>query len=372
MFTPSETGALLANSVSQAITQTGMMPGKHDAEASRRLWAALAGLGLPGIEIGTKHGGSGGALADLAPALSVLGKTLSPAPVLSSVVGASWLLSAAGSPDQADALLTRLSTGSLIAAVAHEEHAARGHPHFVETRAVHTPDGWTLDGAKHVVPDGGLAGLFIVSARSAGAAGDPEGLSLFLVPADTPGLTCRRFELYDGSGSADLSFTGMTLPATALLGPHGAAAPLLEAARDRCIAALCAEATGVMEGLFELTADYVRTREQFGQPIGKFQVIQHRMADMFIELQLAKSMAAFAIASAGLQDAAQRSRAVSAAKYAVSNAARMIGQSAVQLHGGIALTEEYAAGHYFKRLTRIERQFGNADHHLDRFAGLAA
>lgn len=372
LYSPTETGQLLANSVAQAIERTGHVPGSGTRGDSARLWSTLAELGFAGIGVDPRHGGAGGQLADLAPALTLLGQKLCITPAITSMVCATWLIEAAGSARQAGDRLPALAEGALTAALAHTEHAARNHPHFVETRARRAADGWVLDGAKPIVPDGGTAGLFVVSARTSGTPAHADGISLFLVPAGAPGLGCRTVSLHDGSQAASLAFDGLTLPADALLASEGKAAPLIEAATDRAIAALCADAVGVMEGLFELTRDYLRTREQFGQPIGRFQALQHRMADLFIELELARSMAGYAIAAADLAEARQRASAISAAKHVIANAARKIGQDCVQLHGAIALTGEYAAGHYFKRLTLIERQFGGADYHLDRFAGLAA
>lgn len=367
-FTATETGLMLASSVEQALARTGYQPGGDGST----LWPVLSEIGLAGVEITPDHGGSGGTLSDLAPSLTALGKRACVTPILSSVVAASWLIEAAGSADQKARWLPALASGEAAATLAHGEHAARGHLYFVETQATRTASGWELNGAKEVVADGGEADLFIVSARLSGGSAEADGLALFLVPADTPELKRRKFALYDGSLAAGLSFDALTLPEDALLGVAGEASPLIAQTHDRAIAALCAEAVGVMEGLFDLTLDYVRTREQFGQPIGRFQAIQHRMADMFTELELAKSMASYAVLAAGLEDGPARARAMSAAKFTIANAARMIGQSSLQLHGAIALTQEYAAGHYFKRLTRIERQFGDACYHLDRFAGLAA
>lgn len=367
-FTPTETGQMLANSVEQALSRIGHQPG----DTSSALWPLLSEIGLAGVEITPEHGGSGGTLADLAPSLTLLGKRACLTPALSSIVGATWLLQTGGNARQAEIWLPQLALGYVTAVLAHTEHAARGRLHWVETQAVRTANGWTLHGTKAIVADGGDAGLFIISARISGRPQHADGLALFLVPASTPDLSLRTFPLYDGSSAAELILDGVVVPDTAVLGTPGHAAQLIARATDRSIAALCAEAAGVMEGMFELTLDYVRTREQFGRPIGKFQAIQHRVADMFIELELARSMASYALLGASLADDIERVRAVSAAKYAIANTARMIGQSSVQFHGAIALTQEYAAGHYFKRLTRIERQFGTADYHLDRFAGLAA
>jgi len=369
MFTPTETGRLLADSVGQALARRIPAPGKFDSRAAGSLWQDLAGLGLAGLELDPGHGGSGGTLADLSPALFALGRSLAVTPLVSTMI-TSALIEALGTPDQKQAWLPAMAEKGIVGAVAYEEEAGHSLSHFVETRARRVEAGWQLDGAKHVVADGGHASVFIVSARTSGEPLCMQGLSLFLVPAGTPGLKLRTFPLFDGCQAADMSLDGLPLPDDALLGREGEGFTPLEHALDRAAAMVCAEAVGVMDGLFELTLRHVRTREQFGQPIGKFQAIQHGMAELFIELELAKSMAGYAIASADNADSAGRRNAISAAKHVISNAARMIGQSAIQFHGAIALTDDYAAGHYFKRLTRIERQFGNASYHLDRFAGL--
>lgn len=267
LYSPTETGQLLANSVAQAIERTGHVPGSGTRGDSARLWSTLAELGFAGIGVDPRHGGAGGQLADLAPALTLLGQKLCITPAITSMVCATWLIEAAGSARQAGDRLPALAEGALTAALAHTEHAARNHPHFVETRARRAADGWVLDGAKPIVPDGGTAGLFVVSARTSGTPAHADGISLFLVPAGAPGLACRTVSLYDGSQAASTAFDGLTLSADALLASEGKAAPLIEMATDRAIAALCAEAVGVMDGLFELTRDYLRTREQFGQPI---------------------------------------------------------------------------------------------------------
>lgn len=371
IFTPSQTGTLLATSVEQIIARNGCLPGRNSPEITRQLWRDIAEAGLYGIELAPEYGGAGGTPEDIAPAQTVLGNRLCTTPLVSALAAAG-LIEALGSQQQKADWLENIAQGTCLAVIAHEEQAARGHPHFVETRAERSGTGWILNGEKPVIADGGDADLFIVSARLSDGPSCRNGIALFLIPAATSGLRRRKHVLYDGCHAADLSLEGLHLPDGARLGPAGGAADGLEAALDHATALLTAEAVGVMDGLFALTLDYVRTREQFGQPIGRFQVIQHRMADLHIELQQARSMACHAIAAARIEDAEQRRKAVSAAKYVISTAARTVGQGCVQMHGGIALTDEYAAGHYFKRLTRIERQLGTASYHLDRFAGLAA
>lgn len=372
-FAPTDDQRMIADAVSSLLAD------RHDFETRRRrlaggathdadLWSELAALGVLGAEIDEAHGGSGGGFADLAAVLEPCGGALVNEPLIPAVVLAGGLLQAAGAPDQKARLLGAVARGDLIVAVAHAERRARDTLAWVETTARRHGDGWRLDGAKAVVMGGDAAGLFIVSARTAGAAEDAGGISLFLVPADTPGLGVRPYPVYDGSGAADLELDDVDVPVDALLGAEGEGLSLIEHAWDRGAAAVCVEAVGAMTALRDLTLDYIRTREQFGQPIGRFQALQHRAVDMHMSVELARSMALLAVSAADEPDPAERARQVSAAKHAISVACREVGQSAVQLHGGIALTDEYAAGHYFKRLTMIERLFGDADHHLQRYA----
>lgn len=372
-FAPTDDQRMIADAVS------ALLADRHDFETRRRrlasgatrdpaLWSELAGLGVLGAEIDEAHGGSGGGFADLAAALEPCGAALVNEPLVASVVLAGGLLQAAGTPAQKDRWLTAVAGGDVIAAVAHSERRARDSLAWVETAAERRGDGWLLNGAKAVVMGGDAADLFIVSARTTGAPGDAHGISLFLVPADTPGLRVRGYPVYDGAGAADLTLDDVVVADDALLGAEGRGLPLIEQAWDRGAAAVCVEAVAAMTALRELTLDYIRTREQFGQPIGRFQALQHRAVDMHMSVELARSMALLAVSAVDETDAAVRSRQISAAKHAISVACRDVGQSAVQLHGGIALTDEYAAGHYFKRLTMIERLFGDADHHLQRYA----
>jgi len=217
-----------------------------------------------------------------------------------------------------------------------------------------------------VVLHGDSADRLVVSARVEGGRRDREGIGLFLVGGQAEGVSRRGYPTQDGLRGADLSLDGVRLPASAAMGEPGACADLIEQVLDEAAAAVAAEAVGAMEVLTSMTLDYIKTREQFGRPIGKFQVLQHRAADMYIALEQARSMALFATLNAGSADAVQRRRAVAAAQVQTGRSARYVGQQAVQLHGGIGMTMEYAGGHYFKRLTMIESLFGDADHHLAR------
>ena len=372
-FSPTETQVLLGDMV------TGLLQAEYGFEARRRrlaagdgLWPKLAELGLLGVEIEEAHGGSGGGFEDLAAVMGPFGRFLVVEPYLATVVLGAGMISAAGSPAQKSAILPGVVAGEVKLALAHAERRARQSTAWVAARATRTAAGWRLEGEKAVVLGGDVASSFVVSARTGGEGDDPAGVSLFLVASHAPGLSVRPYPLYDASGAADVVLEGVEIGADALLGAEGAGLAEVELAYDRGRAALAAEAVGAMAQLCEITRDYLNTRVQFGQPIGKFQALQHRMVDAHVEVELARSMALLAADAAGETDPQRRARPIAAAKAQIGRAARTVGQSCVQLHGGIALTEEYAAGHYFKRLTMIERLFGDVAESTRRFAALAA
>jgi len=339
---------------------------------SRTMWATFAELGLLGIEVAEEHGGIGGTFHDVAIVAEAFGRGLVVEPFLPTVILGAGLIRAAGTDTQKAEFLPRIVEGALFVAFAHGEPKSRYTLSHVATTAAASGDGFTLTGEKAVVPGGDCADLFIVSARTAGAVGDRQGLSLFLVPKDAPGLTVRGYPTVDGTRAAEVSLNGVQVPRSALLGPDGGAFPLIEQATDRAIAALCAEAVGAMEALNAQTLDYLKTRTQFGVPIGSFQVLQHHMVDMTTAFEQAKSLAILAADRADHPDATVRAKAISAAKVQIGKSGRFIGQTAIQMHGGIGITMEYSAGHYFKRLTAIDRMFGDVDVHLARFAELSA
>jgi alkylation response protein AidB-like acyl-CoA dehydrogenase len=227
--------------------------------------------------------------------------------------------------------------------------------------------GWRLNGEKKVVLHGAQAGVLIVSARTAGAQRDEDGITLFAVPFDAPGIVTRDVRMLDGQRAADVLLRDVRVGPDAVIGTAGAGWDILEAAADYGAGLLCAEALGAMDALFAATLDYLKTRQQFGVPIGKFQALQHRMADMYVHLEQARSMALLAAVRLAEGNAAERRRAVAAAKYRVGQAARFVGQQAIQLHGGMGVTDELPASHYFKRLSTIELTLGDCDHHLARF-----
>ncbi|MEX5744742.1 acyl-CoA dehydrogenase family protein [Massilia sp. X63] len=334
-----------------------------ESGVSEAAWATLAELGMTALPVPEQQGGFDGTAVDLFVVMRELGRGLVVEPYFATVLGAQFLKLGGGHA----ALLERVAGGGLRLACALGERQARHALHDIAARAERAGEGWRLDGEKTVVLYGAQAGVLVVSARSSGGQRDQGGISLFAVPADAPGVQLKGYRTLDGQRAADLRLDGVLLPAAALIGAPGAGWDILEAASDYGAGLLCAEALGAMEALFDATLDYLKTRQQFGVPIGKFQTLQHRMADMFIHLEQARSMALLAAVKLDGDDAAERRRVVSAAKYRVGQAARFIGQQAVQLHGGMGVTDELAAAHYFKRLSMIELTLGDRDHHLARF-----
>jgi alkylation response protein AidB-like acyl-CoA dehydrogenase len=303
--------------------------------------------------------------------MEAFGRALVTEPFLASVVMASSAISLAVGDARAETLLTDLAAGSRLLSLAYAEPASRYDVNVVATRAERNDAGWVIAGRKSVVLNGDSADMFVVSARTAGADADVEGISLFTVSADQKGLAVRGYATNDGGRAAELSFTNVEVAKDALLGTQGNAYPVLEQTIDRAAVAVAAEALGIMTVLNDLTLEYSKTRQQFGQPIGKNQALQHRLVDMFVALEESRSLLAVYMADVDSEDATERRRAVSAMKIQIGKAGRLIGQEAIQLHGGIAMTDEYAAGHYFKRLTVITRLFGDVDWHLDRFSAIA-
>ena len=264
-------------------------------------------------------------------------------------------------------MLEQVAGGEVKLATALAEKQSRHDMFDIATTATKNSDGYVLNGTKTVVLHGAQANQLIVSARSNGAQRDTAGISLFLIDADTAGLSRRDYRTIDCQHAADISLNNVQVPASALIGAAGAGWDIIDAASDYGVTLLCAEAVGLMEAITGATLEYLKTRQQFGVPIGKFQVLQHRMAEMFMEMEQARSMATLAAVKVSSSDVEERRRTVSAAKARVGQAARYVGQQAVQLHGGMGVTNELPAAHMFKRLTMIEVSLGDTDHHLARF-----
>lgn len=327
---------------------------------SPRLWTQYAEMGLLGLPFPEAQGGFGGGPLETMIVMEAVGRGLAVEPYLTSVVIGGGLLRLAGRDD----LIGELVGGEATFALATTERQSRDDLFDVATTARRSGEGWVLDGAKSVVLHGESADHLIVSARTAGQRRDREGISLFLVPGDARGVSRRGYPTQDGLRAAEIQLESVQLPADALLGAEGGGLPLLEQVVDIALAALCAEAVGAMEALHELTLDYLKQRKQFGVTIGSFQAVQHRAADMLVALEQARSMTIYAAMMAENPDPAARRPAIAAAKALVNRSADLIGKEAIQLHGGIAMTMEYKAGHYFKRLAMLINQFGDTDRHL--------
>ncbi|MGG5887219.1 acyl-CoA dehydrogenase family protein [Falsiroseomonas sp. HC035] len=327
-------------------------------------WQKFAEMGLLGLPFAEEDGGFGGGPLETMIVLENFGRGLVVEPYLATVVLGGGLLRRAGSAAQREALIPQVAEGSLTLAFAHQERQARHDLFDVATTAKRDGAGYVLNGAKGVVLHGDSAGRLIVSARTAGNRRDRDGISLFLLDPTTPGVTRRGYATQDGLRAAEVVLENVVVPADALLGPEGGALPLIEHVVDEAQAAICAEALGAMEVLRDLTVDYLKQRTQFGQAIGNFQALQHRAADMLVATEQARSMAMYAAMMVQDQDPAARHVALSAAKALVAKLADQLGKEAVQLHGGIAVTDEYKAGHYFKRLSMLGGLFGDVDHHL--------
>jgi pimeloyl-CoA dehydrogenase small subunit len=335
---------------------------------SRALWAHYAELGLLGLPFAEDHGGFGGGGIELMLVMEAFGRALVLEPYLATVVLAGTALRLAGSEAQQSALVPRVAEGELVLAFAHSERQARYDLSDVLTTARPKAGSWVLDGAKSVVAHGDSAGTLIVSARTAGARDAAAGITLFLVDAAANGVARRSYTMRDGTRSAEISFAGVELGSDAVLGEVGAGFAVIERVVEAGIAATAAEAVGTMETMQALTLEYLKTRQQFGRPIGQNQALQHRATEMFVSLEQARSMAMLAAMMVGEPDAAERAHNIAMAKVGVGQAARFVSQNAVQLHGGIGMTEEYAVGHYFRRCMVFEHSFGDTAHHLSRLA----
>jgi alkylation response protein AidB-like acyl-CoA dehydrogenase len=278
------------------------------------------------------------------------------------------LIRDAASEAQRDKWLPAIGAGKLQIALAAYESGGRYNLSHVECKAHAQGAGWRLSGRKSVVLDGASANYFLVAARTAGQGGDPEGISVFLMPRDAQGVTLRAYPTQSGGRAADLDLQSVAVDADALIGAAGRGLPIIERAVDQACAALCAEAVGIMTALNQATLGYLKTRKQFGVAIGNFQALKHRMADMLIAAEQSRSMAIIAAVNADSKDAAQRRRAIAAAKAYIGQAGRLVGQQAVQMHGGMGVVDDLIVSHYFKRLTMIDLTYGDVDYQLKYFS----
>ncbi|MCJ1879089.1 acyl-CoA dehydrogenase [Pseudomonas nitroreducens] len=333
---------------------------------SVEFWRQLGELGLTSVSLPESHGGFGGGVESML-VLTELGRGLCLEPYLQSVVHAGGLIAQLGNDAQKDHWLPRIASAVAQLAVALEEPQSHYQLHDVQTRAEQAGDSWKLSGRKAVVVGGQSATAILVSARVSGNARDEAGIGLFLVDPQQAGVSRREYPTVDGQRACELFLDGALGEA---LGTPGDALAALRYQQGRAIAGQCAEALGSLQEACALTLDYLKTRKQFGIPIGKFQVLQHRMVDMRSELEQATSMAILAACVADQPDSAERSRTLAAAKFIVTRAARYVAEQAIQLHGGIGMTWEYVLAHHAKRLVMLSHQLGDDDHHLKVYAGL--
>jgi alkylation response protein AidB-like acyl-CoA dehydrogenase len=373
-LTLSDEQRLLRESVDRFIAET------YDADHRRRIandplgfspeiWKQFAGLGWLALPISEAYGGLGGGAVEIGILMEAFGRGLVSEPYLATVVIGAGLISECGSEPQKQAMLPKVADGSLLLAFAHSERPARFDLAQVETTAKRTQEGWRLDGHKTAVIDGNAAGQIIVSARVANETGKPGALCLFLVPARTAGLRLRDYARLGGGRACNLELADVRLPADALLGDGGDALPKIECVVDRALAALGAEAVGIMQIMLDTTLEYTKVRQQFGRPLTANQVIRHRLADMAMQCDEARSMA---LRAALMADAERvvRGRAASGAKAKIGKCARFVAEQAVQCHGAMGVTEELDIGSYFKRLLAFDTMFGGSAHHYRRHAAL--
>jgi pimeloyl-CoA dehydrogenase small subunit len=335
---------------------------------SRELWAQYAELGLLGLPFAEQYGGSAGGPVETMIAMEAFGRALTLEPFFATVVLGGGFLRRGASTEQCAALVPKILDGGLTLAFAQTERHSRYDLGDISTTAVRDGASWVIDGEKGVVLHGDTADKLIVTARTGGGRRDRDGVGVFVVDAEAAGVSRRGYPTQDGLRAAEIAFSKVQVGPEGVLGEPGTSLPLVERVVDEAIAGLCAEAVGAMAAMHELTVDYLKTRRQFGREIGSFQILQHRAVDMLIALEQARSMAMYATMMSAEDDAVERRNALSAAKVQIGRSARLVGQQAIQLHGGIGMTMEYKVGHYFKRTTMIDTMFGDADHHLRELA----
>lgn len=339
-----------------------------DRGHDERHWRSYADFGWLAVPFSEEDGGIGGDATDTGIVMEGVGRGLLLEPYLANVVLAGGMLAALGSAQQKEQWLQPMMAGTHKLALAYAQPGARYDIAQCATTARRDAEGWVIDGQKVLVHGGAAADFVVVVARTSGDVADADGLGAFVVDARTAGLGVRGYATHDGSRAADLHFDGVRVGAANLLSSEGGALPALERVIDQAIAAVASEAVGAMATLVDMTLDYLKTRQQFGRPIGTNQALQHRMVDMYIALDEARSMALYGALMLAEPDAAVRRKALSATKIEIDRTARRVGQEAVQLHGAMGVTEELAVGHYFKRLSMIGVSFGDSSWHLQRHA----
>jgi pimeloyl-CoA dehydrogenase small subunit len=333
---------------------------------SKGVWSKLAEQGLLGLPFSEDDGGFGAGAVEIMIVMEEMGRAMVLEPYLATVVIAGGFLRHGGSAEQKAAHIPGIIEGGKTFAFAQLEKNSRYDLGDVATSAKKKGNGWVIDGEKFVVLNGEAADTLIVTARTKGGQRDASGVGVFLVPGNAKGVAKKGYPTQDGLHAADISFTGVEIGADAVIGDPENGLPLIERVVDEARTALCAEAVGIMDESLKTTVEYLKTRKQFGVPIGSFQSLQHRAADMFVAVEQARSMSMYATMASAFDDAKERATAVAAAKVQIGKSGKFVGQQSIQLHGGIGMTMEAKIGHYFKRLTMIENTFGDTDYHLRR------
>jgi pimeloyl-CoA dehydrogenase small subunit len=373
-FSFSEEQELLRNSVARFLAHNYSFDifrknSRSEPGWRRTIWKQFAELGLLGASLPEEFGGLGGGAVETMIVMEAFGRALVVEPYVPTVVIAGGLLREAGSGAQKQKWLPRIASGDTVIAFAFAEPQGRYNLADVTATAKKRGNVYVLNGQKAVVIGAPFADALIVTARTAGERRDTKGTSLFLLDARAKGVFRRDYPTMDGQRASEIGFENVEVPADTVIGTADEGLSLVERVIDEAIAAHCAEALGAMRVMHESTVEYAKTRKQFGVPIGKFQVLQHRMVDMFMQVEQSASMTLMVTLKLG-ERAEERKKAVSAAKVQIGKAGRFVGQSAVQIHGGIGMTDELALGHYFKRATMLDTLYGNVDHHLARYASL--
>jgi alkylation response protein AidB-like acyl-CoA dehydrogenase len=376
-FNFSEEQQLLADTVQRFVrehysfeTRRGILKSKDGW--SREVWQELAGLGVTALNVPEEHGGLNAGPVDTMLVMNALGEGLVLEPFLSAAVTTPALLTRIGDDEAAADLLPQIASGERIVIVAHQEPRTRGELNVVGTRAEKSGDAYVIDGHKCVILHGAAADEFLITARTSGKPDDKDGISVFRLDPKASGLTVRSYRTIDGLQAVDLQLAEVKVSAANLVGAEGKVYAAIEGAHEIALSAICAEAVGIMKAINAATLDYAKNRKQFGQPIGRFQVLQHRMADMFLQAEQATSMSYLAAIKCVDPDPLERRRALSAAKVVIGQAGRYVGQQAIQIHGGMGMTDELMVSHHFKRLTAIDLTFGDTDFHTQQFIAVTS
>ncbi len=374
-FSLNEEQQLLKDSVDRFVRENYELSQRRELVASkdgfsRDHWATMAELGWLGATLPEEYGGIGGGPVEAMVLMEGFGRGLVVEPYYATAVMGGNLILQGGSDEQKSALLPDLAEGKLMLAFGYAERQARYDLFDVESTAKKSGSGYILNGHKGVVIHGGSADKIIVSARTGGAARDTDGITLFIVDADANGVSVRDYQTIDGLRAAEVGLENVEVGGDAVLGEVDGGLALMNDVARRSMAALSAEAVGIMDTMQALTNDYLQTREQFGRPIGKFQVLQHRMVDILIGCEESRSSMLVATLRLDDEDEARREKAVSAAKVKIGQSGKFIGENSIQLHGGMGMTDEMQIGHYFKRLAMIDVMFGDHNYHLKRYVTL--